>query len=285
MTCETPQLTDMEKEVRRLEGCLRVAQKAMTKKVPAFETGKPRYAFLVLQEHPYGRLMLQKLLDAGHPPVIVIEENDNPDGVSIAQEEREKFLERIGKHTEELPDTIAKLCADNNIERVVVAQHNFSDCLHHLIRTQPRLLVLGGTRVMRDPVLSFPVDGCVNAHPGLLPECRGSASPAWSVYHDIPIGSTCHICSSGVDTGDMLYKERVKVPRGANYGDLCWDTLYLSGVLMAKAVVHYAEHGNFDALRTKQGESEFETFHNAPPEVLEVVYKKLEDKTYKHYAD
>merc|ERR1719398_433806 len=83
---------------------------------------------------------------------------------------------------------------------------------------------------------SFPVDGMINAHPGLLPECRGSASPAWSVYHDIKIGSTCHICSPGIDEGDLLIKREVPVKRGYTYNDLCYFTLSLSGTLMVEAV-------------------------------------------------
>jgi hypothetical protein len=30
------------------------------------------------------------------------------------------------------------------------------------------------------------------------------------VYHDIPIGSTCHICEPGIDTGDILIRQRFK---------------------------------------------------------------------------
>ena len=47
---------------------------------------KPRFVFLLLREHPYGREMLRQLLSAGHSPVLIIEE-DSP----VADEEREKF--------------------------------------------------------------------------------------------------------------------------------------------------------------------------------------------------
>ena len=51
---------------------------------------KPRFAFLLLKEHPYGREMLQQILSEGFVPEIIIEE-DSP----IGDEEREKFLKRI----------------------------------------------------------------------------------------------------------------------------------------------------------------------------------------------
>merc|ERR1719238_226869 len=210
-----------------------------------------------------------KLLERGFVPKIVIQEDDGKE----APKEREKFEKRIEGHP--LAPEIAAQCEANSIELVEVPQHNLSPCLIHLQRVKPRLLVLGGTRIIRDPVLSFPLDGVINAHPGLLPECRGSASPAWSVFHDIKIGSTCHICEPGIDEGDILIKREVPVKRGHTYNDLCYYTLCLSGTLMTEAVTYYAENASFDKLRQKQEESPNPTFTNAPDEVLEEVAKKL----------
>ncbi len=52
--------------------------------------GKPRFAYLLLKEHPYGREMLRQLLSEGFVPSVVITEDSE-----IATEEREKFLKRI----------------------------------------------------------------------------------------------------------------------------------------------------------------------------------------------
>lgn len=272
-------IDELEKSVKGLQGNLRTCIKAANMDTEDFKAGEPNFAFLALAEHPYAREMLKQLLAAGWKPKVVIEEDDG----KIAQEERAKFEKRIEGNP--LAAEIVEQCKANGIEHVTVPQHNFSQCMAQLQRTKPRLIVLGGTRIIRDPVLSFPVDGVINAHPGLLPECRGSASPAWSVYHDIKIGSTCHICSAGIDTGDLLIKREVPVKRGATYSDLCYSTLCLSGTLMTEAVTHYAKQGNFDALRQKQEESPNPTFENAPDDVLEAVYKKLQDQAYKHYVD
>ena len=51
---------------------------------------KPKFAFLLLKEHPYGREMLMHILSEGFIPSIIIEEYSE-----IADEEREKFLKRI----------------------------------------------------------------------------------------------------------------------------------------------------------------------------------------------
>ena len=146
------------------------------------------------------------------------------------------------------------------------------------------LVVFGGTRIIRGEILDHPKDGVINSHPGLLPDCRGSASPAWSVYHDIPIGSSTHFCDNGIDTGELLLRREVPVNRGMTYENLCYETLVLAGVLMKEALMAY-DVGKWDEMRRPQGESEHPTFRNAPEEVLEVVAQKLRDQTYAHYVD
>jgi len=145
------------------------------------------------------------------------------------------------------------------------------------------LIVLGGTRILRGPILGLPRDGVVNSHPGWLPDCRGSASVAWSVLHDIPIGASTHFCDAGVDTGDLLLRRRVDVRRGATYEDLCYGTLVLAGVLMQEALTAYVD-GRWPELRTPQGPSAWPTFRNAPEEVLAAVRGKLAAGTYAHFA-
>ena len=238
---------------------------------------RPRFAFLLLKEHPYGREMLEQMLSEGFLPEIIIEEDS-----AIGHEEREKFLVRIGEHRTAPP--IKMQAEEHGIRLASVPIHNSSEVMPLIEEMDLDLIVFGGTRIIRGEILDFPKDGVVNSHPGLLPECRGSASPAWSVFHDIPIGSTTHFCDNGIDTGEILLRREASVKRGSTYEDLCYETLVLSGVLMKEALVAYVQ-GKWDEMRVPQGESEFPTFKNAPEEVLREVRKKLHEETYAHYDD
>ena len=104
------------------------------------------------------------------------------------------------------------------------------------------------------------------------------------MYHDIPIGSSTHFCDNGVDTGQLLLRREVPVKRGMKYEDLCYETLVLAGILMKEALMSY-EQGRWDEMKRPQGDSSHPTFRNAPEEVLQVVYQKLEEETYAHYVD
>lgn len=243
--------------------------------------GKPRFAYFLLKEHPYGREMLRQLLSEGFIPTIIITEDSD-----IATEEREKFLKRI-EGNDVAPEIEAQI---ENLspkpQHVTVEKHVGSQVMPHLESFEDPLdlIVLGGTRIIRGKILEYPKYAVLNSHPGLLPDCRGSASPAWSVYHDIKVGSSTHFCDPGIDTGNLLLRREVPVKRGMTYEDLCYHTLVLSGVLMKEALMSY-EADTIETLRTPQGQSEHPTFKNAPQEVLDVVYQKLKDCTYAHYVD
>jgi len=239
--------------------------------------GKPKFAYLLLKEHPYGREMLRQIISEGFVPEVIIEEDSE-----VADEEREKFLERIKGNP--IAPTIEDQAKENGIEIVSVLVHRSPEVIPHLEGMELDLIVFGGTRIIRGEILDLPSDGVVNSHPGLLPDCRGSASPAWSVFHDIPIGASTHFCDNGIDTGDLLMRREFPVKRGMSYEDLCYQTLVLSGVLMKEALVAYDE-GKWPEIRRPQGQGEHPTFRNAPEEVLEVVRQKLRDQTYAHYSD
>ena len=243
---------------------------------------KPNFAYLLLADHPYGREMLRQMLSEDFVPTIVITEDS-----AIGDEEREKFLKRIEGNP--IAPTIEAQLSDLEATGIVVPHitvpiHNSEHVMPHIRDLDLDLIVFGGTRIIRGEILDHPQDGVINSHPGLLPDCRGSASPAWSVYHDIPIGSTAHFCDNGIDTGELLLRREVPVERGMTYEDLCYETLALACVLMKEVLLAY-EAGKWPEMRRPQGESEHPTFRNAPEEVLEAVNKKLADQTYAHYVD
>lgn len=231
------------------------------------------FVFLVLEEHPYGREMLMQLLNSGHKPKAIIEETG-----PIADEEREKFLTRIKGYR--VAPTFTELFENKDVPRYFVSNHNDERCKEILDELKPELLVLGGTRILRKEVIQIPEEGALNSHPGLLPEVRGSASPAWSVYFDIPIGSTCHFIDPNIDTGDIVVRREIPVNYGDTYETLCWKTLVMAGTLMVEAVTMWKEG---TITRIPQNKSEYPTFRVPPQEILEIVYKKLREGTYKHF--
>ena len=232
------------------------------------------YVFLVLKEHPYGREMLRQLLASGFEPRAIVEE-DSP----VGNEEREKFLTRIKGFP--VAPTFTEQLKGKNIEWYSVPHHNKLESRELLERLKPDFVVLGGTRIIKPALISIPKDGMVNSHPGLLPECRGSASVAWSIYFDIPIGCTVHFIDPSIDTGAIIMKQVIPVHRGDTYEKLCWETIFLAGELMVYTVDQWKKR-TLKGVPQPTGQDALKV---APPDVLDIVYRKLKEGTYKHFVD
>ena len=234
-----------------------------------------RFAFLVLEEHPYGREMLRILLERGFRPGLLIQEVSE-----VAAEERAKFLTRIAGQP--VPPRIAELVARSGIPCQTVQDHNDPDCLEKLRAYGPALIVLGGTRILRPPILAIPPGGTINAHPGLLPQLRGSSSVGWALYRDLPVGSTVHYVDAGIDTGPILLRRQLPVHRGEEYERIVRRALTLSGNLMAEAIEGLA--GGLLKARP-QDRDVGETLRVIPPELLAVAKRWLAEERYSHFAD
>jgi methionyl-tRNA formyltransferase len=233
------------------------------------------FAFLVLQEHPYGREMLRILLGRGFQPGLVLAE-DSP----LADLERQKFLARIAGQPE--PPTLDDLLSGLDIPYEKVANHNDSACQSWLADLQPELLVLGGTRILRPPLLVIPRLATVNAHPGLLPQLRGSSSVGWALYKDLPIGASTHFVEAGIDTGPIILRRQLAVYRSDTYERLVRRTLTLAGELMAETLALFAAG---EVTGTRQDPAAGETLRVIPPESLAQAKARLAQGCYSHFAD
>ena len=108
-----------------------------------------------------------------------------------------------------------------------VSIHN-SEFVMPLIKDfQLDLIVFGGTRIIRGEILDYPKDGVINSHPGLLPDCRGSASP----HGRFTMTSQLVHPHTSVTMESILrptHAREIAVKRGMTYENLCYETLVLA---------------------------------------------------------
>ena len=233
------------------------------------------FAFLVLEEHPYGREMLRILLENNLVPSLIIQEVS-----SIGDIEREKFLKRMAGQP--VPPRLNELVAGKKIPVFCVSNHNDACSKDLLEQNKPDILVLGGTRIIKTPILEIPKRATVNAHPGLLPILRGSASVGWALYKDLPQGATAHYIDPGIDTGDIIIKRELPVYHRDTYESLNYRIALLSGELMAEALKLIEED---KAPRIAQNLNMGETYKVIPDDLLEAGKQRLTSGLYSHFAD
>jgi methionyl-tRNA formyltransferase len=218
--------------------------------------------------------MLRQLLAAGFVPELVIEEHGEIAGV-----EREKFLVRMLGFP--IAPTMDALLAGHATRRARVDNHNDEACARLLAHLRPELIVLGGTRILAPHIFEHATVGTLNAHPGLLPEVRGSASVAWAIELDVPIGCTCHFIAAGIDTGPIVARRTIPVRRGDTYEKLCHKTAVLSATLMTEALQAHAA----GALRGTPQPGGGKALRNMADDGVERVKRKLAEGRYAHFVD
>lgn len=114
------------------------------------------------------------------------------------------------------------------------------------------ICVVAYGKILPKEILEIPRYGCVNVHGSLLPRYRGAAPIQWAVLNgDKETGITTMYMDEGMDTGDMILKEKVEIGEDETTGEL-WDRLSKVGGNLLVRTLNEIEKGN--APRIKQGD-------------------------------
>jgi len=74
------------------------------------------------------------------------------------------------------------------------------------------IAVVAYGKILPKEVLDIPKYGCINVHGSLLPKYRGAAPMQWAIINgEEKTGVTTMMMDVGMDTGDMLLKEEIKI--------------------------------------------------------------------------
>ena len=130
---------------------------------------------------------------------------------------------------------------------------NNPEFLEEVKKLNPDLIcVVAYGKILPQELLDIPKYGCVNVHGSLLPEYRGAAPIQWAVLNgDKKTGVTTMFMNAGMDTGDVILKEKVEIGEDETTGEL-WDRLKTIGANLLIKTVKEIENGT--ATRTKQPE-------------------------------
>ncbi len=130
-------------------------------------------------------------------------------------------------------------------ELPVYQPETFKDdaCLDLLKELNPDIIVVAAYGKILPPyVIDYPKYGCINIHGSILPKYRGAAPIQRAVMNgDEETGITIQKMNYGVDTGDILRIEKVKISQLDCTGDI-FDKLALLGKnIIAETVTDIAD--------------------------------------------
>lgn len=162
------------------------------------------------RRHRYYCSELAKQLDV----VGIIAEAKGPatsDFSSFSQADQETikrhFSERDAAEEKLLGETVFPA---TEINRIPFNTVNSQEVLDWITGRNPDIILLYGSSIIKDPVLSSYSGKVVNLHLGLSPYYRGSGTNFWPLVNDQPecVGGTIHLAVEKVDAGSILHQVR-----------------------------------------------------------------------------
>lgn len=133
------------------------------------------------------------------------------------------------------------------------------------------ICVVAYGKILPKEILEIPKKGCVNVHGSLLPKYRGAAPIQWAVLNgEKTTGITTMYMDTGMDTGDIILKQKVEIGENETTGELWGRLAKIGGELLVKTL-NLIENDN--APRIRQGE-EFTIAPMLDKEIAKINWKK-----------
>ena len=187
----------------------------------------------------FAKESLKAIYEAGYNILAVVTNPDKPKGRGMKL----------------IPSPVKKYALEKNLKiyQPLKVRNNI-EFLDKIKNLKPDVIcVVAYGKILPKELLDIPRLGCINVHGSLLPQYRGAAPIQWAVLNgDKETGITTMYMDVGMDTGDMVLKEKVEIGENETTGEL-WDRLSKIGANLLVKTLKQIEDGT--APREKQGEN------------------------------
>lgn len=150
----------------------------------------------------------------------------------------------------------------------------------------PDLMIVFGSSIIKEPLLSLLPNKIINLHLGLSPYYRGSGTNFWPFVNNElgHVGSTILKIDPGIDTGDIICHVRPKIDTGDNVHTIGCKVIEESVSVIHKIIERIKNNENITS--TKQWNVENEKYYKNKDFTKEILlqYKKnLENGIVENY--
>ena len=187
----------------------------------------------------FAKESLKAIYEAGYNILAVVTNPDKPKGRGMKL----------------IPSPVKEYALEKNLRiyQPLKVRNNI-EFLDEIKNLKPDVIcVVAYGKILPKELLDIPRLGCINVHGSLLPQYRGAAPIQWAVLNgDKETGITTMYMDVGMDTGDMVLKEKVEIGENETTGEL-WDRLSKIGANLLVKTLKQIEEGT--APREKQGEN------------------------------
>jgi len=221
-----------------------------------------KIVFMMSVENMHGREMLTWLLNFSFPITAIIIEH------------KSKRAERVrnARYNEYNPKSFNEIIKNHSIKIHYVENHNDEETISLLNNYKPDYIVLGGTRILKDPIINTVKFGVLNSHPALLPKYQGLDCVSWSILNGDPVGATVHLIDAGIDSGPIILQDNVDYSDCSNLGEVRVKVMKKCAELVVKSLIGL----KFNTLKPIIQNLSLGINHTSLPlEKLELVERKI----------
>ena len=194
----------------------------------SFSTSSRKLKIVFMGTPEFAVPSLKALIVAGNKVVSVVTQPDKPKG-------RGKVL---------TPPPVKELALQHNIpvlQPEKIRDETFINVIKGLC--PDIIVVIAYGKILPKAILDIPPKGCINVHASLLPKYRGAAPINWAIINGEPeTGITTMLMDEGMDTGDILLTEKIKIKDDDTASDI-HDRLKDLGAQVLLKTIHALEKG------------------------------------------
>ncbi|WP_303860075.1 methionyl-tRNA formyltransferase [Alkalibaculum bacchi] len=174
----------------------------------------------------FARVPLKSILESDHEVVAVVTQPDKPKG----------------RGNKVIYSSVKELALENNIPILQPNRIKDKEAVNQVKALQPDVIIaVAYGQLLPRELIEFPKYGCINIHASLLPAYRGSAPINWAIIKgEKESGVTTMYMDEGMDTGDIIYQEKVKIEEDMTAGEL-YDILADLGSSLILKTLDYVE--------------------------------------------
>lgn len=159
--------------------------------------------------------------------------------------------------------SLPEICRVRRVETVPCPDPNSAEFVARVRQMGVDVIVVAAfSRILKSPLLGAPRLGVVNVHPSLLPKFRGPNPIYWALAQgQTRTGVTLHFMDEGIDSGDVIAQQEVKIAPGETEDSLFRKCCSIAAQMLKEALPSVAAGS---AERARQDESAA-TYQSHPP--------------------
>lgn len=143
----------------------------------------------------------------------------------------------VGRGQKLSESPVKKFAITHNIPVLQPEKLKNKEFLEELASYKADLQVVVAFRMLPKVVWAMPKLGTINLHGSLLPQYRGAAPINWAVINgERETGITTFFIEEEIDTGKVIFSEKIKIELNETAGDLHDKMMWLGGDLLVKTV-------------------------------------------------